>query len=114
MSTKPHKPRRRGPTIREQIRAELANIVLNGGDLDHPEAEAVLSAQRGRPVMYDWFRIAVEMCWHLSGKGPWGKLKRDEFIAKMQTWCQQELDVKPSADELKRRIGVVRKRFPRG
>jgi hypothetical protein len=76
-----------------------------------PPAE--LPAQRGRPLVYDWTRIVVEICWHLSGKGPWGKLKQEDFIANMQTWCKQECGTVPSADELRQRIRTARKRFPR-
>jgi hypothetical protein len=110
------KPRKRGPSIREQIRAELANTVFDAGtygDDDAPAPEPESPPQPGRPTVYQWDRIMVEMCWHLSGKGPWGKLKRDEFIANMQAWCKQELKAAPSADELRRRIGLVRQRFSR-
>jgi hypothetical protein len=77
-----------------------------------PEVMTEPSAQVGRPP-YDWFRIAVEVCWHFSGQGNWAKLRNDKFIAKMQEWCKQELGEAPSADEIRRRLGIARKRFPR-
>jgi hypothetical protein len=62
-------PRKRGPSIRELIRTELANVTIDCGDMDHPEIEPEHPARPGRPVAYQWDRIMVEMCWHLSGKG---------------------------------------------
>ena len=110
------RPRKRGPSIREQIRPELANAEIDDGEYGpdaKPEGAAEPSALLGRPAVHDWFRIAVEMCWQLSSEGEWRKLKRDDFLKNMQAWCKDELGVKPSEDELKRRIGLVRKRFPR-
>jgi hypothetical protein len=55
--------RKRGPSIREQIRSKLANTVIDGGEFGpeaKPEAAAEPSAQLGRPPVHDWFRIAVE------------------------------------------------------
>jgi hypothetical protein len=114
MAAKPRKSRR---STREFVtREELANWRFDAGDMDAPETAAAnvspeLLPQLGRPAVHDWFRIAVEMCWHLSGEGPWGK--REEFISNMLAWCKQELHVAPSDDELRRRIGTVRQRFPR-
>jgi hypothetical protein len=75
-------------------------------------------ARPGRPPVHDWFKIAVVMCWHLSGKAPrdWQfsgkrKLTRDEYLEKLQKWCEQELGTKPSIDELKPRYALVRKWF---
>ena len=111
------KPRKRGPSIREQIKEELARggFVFDCGtfDDDAPAPEPEPLSQRGRPVLYHWRRIIIEICWHCSNRGPWGALTRDELAEKMQAWCRQELDAAPpSIDELKRVITLVRKRFP--
>jgi hypothetical protein len=80
--------------------------------LDWP-SKALPSARLGRPPVHDWESIVVEMCWHLSGKGPWGKLKQYEFLPEMQQWCLQNLGTAPSIDELMMRCRLARKRFPR-
>lgn len=89
----------------------------DAGAVSQPSPEEP-PAQRGRPPVHDWFKIAVVMCWHLSGEGPrdWrfsGKhrLTRDEFLEKFQKWCEQEFGVAPSIDELRPRYALVRKWF---
>jgi hypothetical protein len=108
-------PRKRGPSIREQIKEELARggHVFDAGTYDDDAPAPEPEPQRGRPPVHEWFRIAIEMCWQLSERGQWRKLKNADVIAKMQAWCKAEFNTAPSADELRRRIGLVRKRFPR-
>ena len=77
------------------------------------QAPSLPVAQRGRPRVHDWPRIVVEVCWHLSGKGPWGELKRDDFLPKVQQWSKHELRTTPSLGDLKRVYAAARKRFVR-
>jgi hypothetical protein len=79
-------------------------------DLPEDDAATEPPAPRGRPPKYDWFKIAVVMCWHLSGKGPWEKgLTRRAFCERIQ----KEFKPSPSIDELERRYTMVRKWFGR-
>jgi|SRR5262245_35586637 len=68
-------------------------------------------AELGRRPLPDSDQIIIEMCWHFSGKGSWGKLDRAPFIKKMQGWCAQGSLRVPSESWLRSRYSAVRKRF---
>jgi hypothetical protein len=56
--------RKRGPSIREQIRSKLANTVIDGGEFGpeaKPEAAAEPSAQLGRPPVMTGFGSRSKM-----------------------------------------------------
>jgi hypothetical protein len=89
-----------------------AKIIIGGRDLEDLLSSAKPSARRGRRPLPDTDRIIIEMCWHLSGQGEWGKLQRDSgFIPKMRAWCTQESITVPSDGWFKSRYSSIRKRF---
>ena len=66
-------PRKRGPSIREQIRAELGGLVIDGGEYG-PEAKP-----------------EVEMCWQLSVKASGGNSNGTIFSPRCRRGAKMSL-----------------------